>query len=290
MSEFVIMTDSCCDLTQEMADQLGLCVLPLTVTSPKGDFKNYLDHREVDPATFYGDLRAGDMCKTSAVNMEDWAEAMEAILKQGKDVLCLAFSSGLSSTYSAAAIAAQELSAKYPERKVIAVDTLCVSMGQGLIVYLAGKKQQEGASIDEVCAFVEENKMSVAHWFTVDDLMHLKRGGRVSAATAVVGTMLKIKPVLHVDDEGHLINMEKTRGRKAALNMLVDKMADTAINPADQEIFISHGDCLADAEYVAGRIKERLGVKAVHINHIGPVIGAHAGPGTVALFFLATKR
>jgi len=290
MSEFVIMTDSCCDLTQEMADQLGLCVLPLTVTSPKGDFKNYLDHREVDPATFYGYLRAGDMCKTSAVNMEDWAEAMEVILKQGKDVLCLAFSSGLSSTYSAAAIAAQELSAKYPERKIIAVDTLCASLGQGMLVYLAAQKKQAGATIEEVRDYVENTKLNQCHWFTVDDLMHLKRGGRLSAATAVVGTMLKIKPVLHVDDEGHLINMEKARGRKAALNNLVDKMAETAINPSEQEIFISHGDCLADAEYVAERIKERLGVKAVYINYIGPVIGAHSGPGTVALFFLGTKR
>ena len=290
MSNYVILTDSCCDLSQEMAEQLGLKVVPLTVTSPKGDFRNYLDHREVSPEIFYGYLRAGDMCKTSAVNTEQWIEAMEEVIADGKDVLCLAFSSGLSSTYSSAAIAAQEMNGKYPERKAYAVDTLCASMGQGLIVYLAGKKQQEGLSIDEVRDWVENNKMSVAHWFTVDDLMHLKRGGRVSAATAVVGTMLKIKPVLHVDDEGHLISMEKARGRKAALNMLVDKMAETAINPAEQEVFISHGDSLADAEYVAAKIRERFGVKNVYINYIGPVIGAHSGPGTIAVFWLATRR
>ena len=290
MSNYVILTDSCCDLTQQMADQLGLEVLPLTVSSPQGDFRNYLDHREVSPETFYGYMRAGDMCKTSAVNLEQWAEAMEEIMKSGKDILCLAFSSGLSSTYSSAAIAAQELSEKYPERKVYAIDTLCASMGQGMIVYLAAKKQQAGATIEEVRDWVEENKMSVAHWITVDDLMHLKRGGRVSATTAVVGTMLKIKPVLHVNDEGKLETMEKARGRKAALNMLVDKMGETAINIAEQEVFISHGDCLADAEYVAAKVKERFGVKAVHINYIGPVIGAHAGPGTVAVFWLATKR
>lgn len=290
MSNYVIMTDSSCDLTHAMAEELGLHVVPLTVSSPKGDFKNYLDHREVDVETFYGYLRAGDMCKTSAINSATFTEEMEGHLEAGRDVLYLGFSSGLSGTYSAGAIAAQELSEKYPERKVIAVDTLCASMGQGLIVYLAAKKQQTGASIEEVRDWVEANKMSVAHWFTVDDLMHLKRGGRVSAATAVVGTMLKIKPVLHVDDEGHLISMEKARGRKAALNMLVDKLGETAINAADQEIFISHGDCLADAEFVAAKVKERFGVKNVYINHIGPVIGAHSGPGTVALFWLATQR
>ena len=290
MSNYVIMTDSSCDLSHEMAQQLGIHAIPLTVISPKGDFKNYLDHREMDVETFYGYLREGDMCKTSAINTATFTEEMEAFLKEGKDVLYLAFSSGLSGTYSASAIAAQELSEKYPERKVYSVDTLCASLGQGLLVYLAVKKQQEGASIDEVRDWAEASKLSVAHWFTVDDLMFLKRGGRVSAATAVVGTMLKIKPVLHVDDEGHLINMEKARGRKAALNMLVDKMAETAVNPAEQEIFISHGDCLADAEYVASKVKERFGVKTVHINFVGPVIGAHSGPGTVALFWLASKR
>ncbi len=290
MSNYVIMTDSSCDLSNEMAQQLGLHIVPLTVVSPKGDFKNYLDHREMDVTTFYSYLRAGDMCKTSAINTATFVEEMEVFLKEGKDVLYLAFSSGLSGTYSASAIAAQELSEKYPDRKVYSVDTLCASLGQGLFVYLAAKKQQEGASIDEVHDWAEANKLSVAHWFTVDDLMHLKRGGRVSAATAVVGTMLKIKPVLHVDNEGKLISMEKARGRKAALNMLVDKMGETGVNLSEQEVFISHGDCLADAEFVAAKVKERFGVKAVHINHIGPVIGAHAGPGTVAVFWLASQR
>lgn len=290
MSEFVIMTDSCCDLTQEMADQLGLKVLPLTVETPKGDFKNYLDGREIAFDVFYSRLREGDMCKTSAINTTTFREAMEELLKEGKDVLYLGFSSGLSSTYSASVMAARELTEEYPERKVYCVDTLCASLGQGMLVYLAAQKKQAGASIEEVRDYVENTKLSQCHWFTVDDLQFLKRGGRISSAVALVGTMLKIKPVLHVDDEGHLINMEKARGRKAALNNLVDKMAETAINPAEQEIFISHGDCLADAEYVAERVKERLGVEKVHINYVGPVIGAHSGPGTVALFFLGSKR
>lgn len=290
MSEYIIMTDSCCDLSQEMADQLGLCVLPLTVETPSGDFKNYLDGREIGFDEFYSRLRGGDMCKTSAINTTDFHEAMEAIVKEGKDVLYLAFSSGLSSTYSASVMAAQELSEAYPERKIFCVDTLCASMGQGMLVYLASQKKLAGASIEEVRDYVEDTKMNQCHWFTVDDLQFLKRGGRVSSTTALVGTMLKIKPVLHVDDEGHLINMEKARGRKAALNTLVEKMAESAIHPEEQEIFISHGDCLADAEYVAARIQERLGVKKVFINYIGPVVGAHAGPGTVALFFTGSKR
>ncbi len=290
MSNYVIMTDSCCDLTHEMAEQLGLVVLPLTVETPKGDFKNYLDWREIAPKEFYDRLRGGDVCKTSAVNTGTFREAMEAILKEGKDVLYLAFSSGLSGTYNASMIAVGELTEEYPDRKIYAVDTLCASMGQGLIVYLAAQKKNEGATIDEVRDYVENTKMSVAHWFTVDDLMHLKRGGRVSSATAVIGTMLKIKPVLHVDDEGHLINMEKARGRKSALNTLVEKMAATAIEPSKQVVFISHCDCEADAQFVAKKITERLGVKTIYINTIGPVIGAHAGPGTVAVFWLATQR
>lgn len=290
MSSFVIVTDSCCDLTQQMADQLGLCVIPLTVETPKGSYKNYLDGREIGFGDFYAGLRAGDACKTSAVNTSTFVEEIEALLKEGKDVLSMSFSSALSSTYSSAAIAVQELSEKYPERKLYAVDTLCASLGQGLLIYLAAQKQREGASIDEVHQWVEENKMHVAHWFTVDDLMHLKRGGRVSAATAVVGTMLKIKPVMHVDDEGRLINVEKARGRKSALNMLVDKIAESGIRLFEQEIFVSHGDCLADAEYVANKLKERCGVKAAHINYVGPVIGAHSGPGTVAVFALAERR
>jgi len=290
MSNYVILTESNCDLPQELADQLGLVVLPMTVETPRGTFKNYLDGRDLDPKDFYANLRAGDTCKTSAINTTIFMEEMEKFLVEGKDVLYLGFSTGLSGTYSAGLMASRELSEKYPERKVYTVDTLCASMGQGLIVYLAAQKKNEGASIEEVRDYVEATKMSVAHWFTVDDLMHLKRGGRVSAATAVVGTMLKIKPVLHVDDEGRLISMEKARGRKAALNMLVEKFGATAINPSEQVLFISHADSEADAKYVGDKIKEKYGVKDVCISMIGPVIGTHAGPGTVAVFWLATQR
>ena len=290
MSNYVILTESNCDLTQEMADQLGLIVLPMTVETPKGTFKNYLDGRDMDPKAFYDSLRAGDMCKTSAINTTIFMEAMEEIAKEGNDVLYLGFSSGLSGTYSAGLMAARELSEKYPERKFYAVDTLCASMGQGLIVYLAVQKKNEGASIEEVRDYVEATKMSVAHWVTVDDLQHLKRGGRISATTAVVGTMLKIKPIIHVDNEGKLENVEKARGRKGALNMIVEKFGATAINPAEQTLFISHGDCEADAQYVVDKMKEKYGLKDACMNIIGPVIGAHTGPGVIAVFWLATER
>ena len=290
MGEYVILTDSSADLTAELVAELGVEVIPLSFTMEDKTYFNYPDNRDIDPADFYARLRGGAMATTAAVNVADYTEAIEPILKEGKDVLVLAFSSGLSATYQSSVIAVNELKEKFPERKIFTVDTLCASLGQGLLVYLAAKKQQAGASIEEVRDWAEENKLHLCHWFTVDDLHFLKRGGRISAATAVLGSMLHIKPVLHVDDEGHLINMGKARGRGASLTALVDHMEETAIDPASQVVFISHGDCLADAEKVAGDVKKRLGVKEVVINHVGPVIGAHSGPGTLALFFLGSRR
>ena len=290
MSEYVIVTDSSADLTAGMAEELGVEVLPLSFMVKGQTYRNYPDNREMDPGAFYAMLRAGEMATTAAVNVADYTSVLEPLLEQGKDVLVLAFSSGLSATYQSSVIAVEELRARFPERKIFTVDTLCASLGQGLLVYLAAKKQQAGASIEEVRDWAEENKLHLCHWFTVDDLHFLKRGGRISAATAVLGSMLHIKPVLHVDDEGHLINMGKARGRGASLTALVDHMEETAIDPASQVVFISHGDCLADAEKVAGDVKKRLGVKEVVINYVGPVIGAHSGPGTLALFFLGSKR
>ena len=290
MSEYVIVTDSSADLTAGMVEELGVEVLPLSFMVKGQTYRNYPDNREMDPKEFYAMLRAGEMATTAAVNVADYTSVLEPLLEQGKDVLVLAFSSGLSATYQSSVIAVEELRARFPERKIFTVDTLCASLGQGLLVYLAAKKQQAGASIEEVRDWAEENKLHLCHWFTVDDLHFLKRGGRISAATAVVGSMLHIKPVLHVDDEGHLINMGKARGRGASLTALVDHMEETAIDPASQVVFISHGDCLADAAKVAGDVKKRLGVKEVVINHVGPVIGAHSGPGTLALFFLGSRR
>ena len=290
MSDFVIVTDSSADLPADLVRELGVEVLPLSFTIQGKTYRNYPDGREMAPGAFYQLLRSGGMATTSAVNVADYTAALEPLLQEGKDVLLLVFSSGLSATYQSSVIAVEELREKYPDRKLFTVDTLCASLGQGLLVWHAVEQKRKGASIEAVRDWAEENKLHLCHWFTVDDLHFLKRGGRISAATAVVGSMLSIKPVLHVDDAGRLIPMSKTRGRKASLLALVDHMAQTAVDPAQQTVFISHGDCLADAEFVADAIRTRLGVTDIRINYVGPVIGNHSGPGTVALFFLGSGR
>lgn len=290
MSDFVILTDSSADLGADMVQQLDVQVLPLSFSMGQQIYHNYPDNRGIDPHAFYQLLRQGEVATTSAINVAQYTDALEPLLQAGKDVLVLAFSSGLSTTYNSSRIAVEELSEKYPERKLYTVDTLCASLGQGLLVYLAAKQRSEGRSIEEVRDWAEENKLHMCHQFTVDDLHFLKRGGRISATTAVVGSMLQIKPVLHVDNEGHLINIAKARGRQASLKALVDKMEKTAIDPANQVVFISHGDCLEDAHTVEKMVKERFGVKEVYINYVGPVIGAHSGPGTLALFYVGSER
>ena len=272
MSDFVILTDSSADLGVDMVRQLDVQVLPLSFSMGTQIYHNYPDNREIDPHAFYQLLRQGQVATTSAINMAQYTDALEPLLQEGKDVLVLAFSSGLSTTYNSSRLAVEELQEKYPERKIYTVDTLCASLGQGLLVYLAAKERDAGKSIEQVRDWVEENKLHICHQFTVDDLHFLKRGGRISATTAVVGSMLQIKPVLHVDNEGHLINIAKARGRQASLKALVDKMEKTAIDPANQVVFIS------------------FGVKEVYINYVGPVIGAHSGPGTLALFYVGSER
>lgn len=290
MSDYVIVTDSCCDLPAKMAEELELTVLPLAFNLKGKEYRNYLDGREMSFKDFYQHIRNGESCTTSAVNVETFASEFERILQSGKDVLCVAFSSALSNTCNAAKLAAEEVAPKYPERKVLVVDSLCASLGQGLLIYYAVQEKRSGKSIDEVADWLEKNKLHLCHWFTVEDLNHLKRGGRISAATALIGTMLNIKPVLHVDDEGRLTNVGKARGRHASLTALVDHMVETAIDPSSQVVFISHGDSQEDADFVAKEVKKRLGVKKVITNYVGPVIGTHSGVGTVALFFLGTHR
>lgn len=290
MDNFAIVTDSSCDLSAPMAEELELSVLPLSFSIGGKEYLNYLDGREMPLSDFYAHLRAGELSTTAAVNVESFISATEPLLQQGKDVLNIAFSSGLSNTCNAAQMACRELAEKYPERKVYCVDTLSASLGQGMLVYYAVQQKRAGKSIEEVRDWLEQNKLHLCHWFTVDDLNHLKRGGRISAATALIGSMLNIKPVLHVDDEGHLISMGKARGRRASLDALADRMEQTAIDPQEQVVFISHGDSPEDAEYLAAEVKRRMGVKEVIANTIGPVIGSHSGPGTMALFFLGKQR
>lgn len=285
--DFQIITDSCCDFPTPMYGQLGLTFVPLTVEF-RGSTSD--DRNDDTLKDMYQGLRAGEVAKTSAVNPSRWSQAMEKALAAGKDVLVLAFSSGLSTTYQSAVIAAEELKDEYPDRKIQVIDTLCASMGQGLLVWYACKKRDEGLSLDEVAQWVLDNRLHLCHWFTVDDLMYLKRGGRISAATALVGTMLQIKPLLHVDDEGHLINMTKTRGRKAAIDAMVKKAQELGAGYDNSTMFISQGDCLSDAEYLSRQLKEKCGVKDVVISYVGAVIGSHSGPGTLALFFLGSHR
>ena len=287
---FQIVTDSSCDLPQAMADELDLAVLPLHVHIGEETYANYLDGREIGFHDFFNRIASGEKATTSAVNVEEFKVVMEQKLQEGLDILFIGFSSGLSTTYQSGAIACQELQEKYPERRLIAIDSLCASIGEGLLVYLAAKTQQSGASMDEGADFVRETIPHLCLWFTVNDLMFLKRGGRVDAATALVGSALGIKPVLHVDNEGHLINVSKARGRKNSILALVDRMERSAIEPEKQTVFISHGDCIEDAEYVADLVRERFGVTDILINYVDPVIGAHSGPGTMALFFLASER
>ena len=269
-----------------MIAELELGVAPLSVEL---EGRAYAEG-EMTPVALYDHLRSGKLPRTSAVNPDGWADVIRPALQAGQDVLVLAFSSGLSATYQSAVIAAEELREAFPDRKLLVVDTLSAAIGQGLLVHTAARLRAEGRTIEETAAWIEAHKLHVCHWVTVEDLMHLKRGGRVSAATAVVGTMLNIKPIIRVDDEGKLENLAKCRGRKAALGYLLDRMAESYDPSLSDTVFIGHGDCPADAEFVAAAIKERFGVKNVYINYVGAVIGVHTGPGVVVVGFFGKNR
>ena len=290
MADYVLLTDSSADLPAEIYNELKIATLPLSFLLEGKSYENLPDESTMAFKDVYAALRNKVEIQTSAANVESFKNFYRSYLEQGQDILYIGFSSGLSSTYSAGLIAAQEMMEEYPDRKILTVDSLCASLGQGLFVYLLAQKRKEGMSLEALAAYAEETKMSICHWFTVDDLFFLKRGGRVSGATALIGSMLGIKPVLHVDDEGHLISMSKVRGRKNAISALADQVAITAIDPAAQTMFICHGDCREDADLLASMLKERYGVKDVIIHYTGPVIGAHSGPGTLALFYVGTKR
>ena len=290
MNQFALFTDSSCDLPLHLAEEMELTVLPLTLHMDGSDYKNYLDERDITYPDFYAALPKAQSVKTSATNTQAFIEAMEPVLDAGQDILYIGFSSALSGTCNAGFQAAAELREKYPDRKIYCVDSLCASMGEGLLVTLADQKRRTGASIEEVRDYVEDTKLHVCHWFTVDDLNHLKKGGRVSATAAFLGTMLGIKPIMHVYNAGRLIPVDKQRGRKASVRRLADEMQRLAINPAEQKVYISHGGCEEDAKTLANIIRERMGTTDITIGYVGPVIGAHSGPGTLALFFLGTER
>ncbi len=286
MNDYVIFTDSSADLPRETADAWGVPYTSLTFR-----FEDGVEHTNDDMSTsdFYARMRSGEVAKTAAINSESFIREFEKIVSEGRDLIYIGFSSALSTTYNSARLAAEELRRKYPDRRIFTVDTRAASAGIALLIDRLLEKKAEGASIDDIYRLAEGEKLSVCHWFTVDDLVYLKRGGRVSATAALVGNLLGIKPVLHVDDDGHLVNVEKVRGRRASLAALVNKLGET-VRPGEKKVYISHGDCLEDAELLAKMIKDKYGMTAELICDVGPVIGAHSGPGTLALFFFGNKR
>lgn len=290
MQDYVILTESSSDILEQLALENDIRVMPMGFIMDGQSYAHYADSREMDVKSFYNRLREGTVVTTTAENTSDYVEWLTPLLESGKDVLLVVFSSGLSSTFSTANVAIADLRAQFPERKLLAVDSLCASAGEALLAWYAAQNRKSGMSIEENAAWLEEHKYNLAHWFTVDDLMFLKRGGRLSAATALVGTMLSIKPVLHVDNDGHLINVSKARGRRGALKALADKVGEIGVEVDKQPIFISHGDCLADAQWLADEVRRRYHPADVIISEIGPVIGAHSGPGTLAMFFMASAR
>ncbi len=290
MRDFVLATDSSCDLPQALVEKFDLTVVPLTVTVSGKTYANYPDEREIGFKEFYDHSRNKEDIKTSCPSPDAFEKAFTAVLEAGKDILYIGFSSALSATTQNAKIVAEELGEQYPDAKIIVVDSLAASMGQGLLMKYVYDKKQEGGTIEEVAQYAEDTKLHICHWFTVNDLMHLKRGGRISATTAIAGTALNVKPVMHMDNEGRLINVGKARGRKQSLAALMNQMKETAINPKEQTIYISHGDCEDEVKEFAKLIKKEVGFKEVVINYVGPVIGGHTGPGVVALFFYGTHR
>ena len=289
MQPYVIFTESTGDLTPALIEEAGLQVLPMSFSLDGQAYRNWPDGREISAHAYYDKLRAGSMCTTSQVSLADYEEAFTPVLEAGQDILYLAFSSGLSGTYQASCVAAGMLEEKFPGRRVACVDSRQASMGEGLFAYLVGRKRLAGAPFEDALAYAQALAPTVCAWFTVDDLMFLKRGGRLSGAAAVAGTLLGIKPVLHVDDEGHLVAMEKVRGRRASLDALVKHFEATAQDVQGGTVFISHGDCPDDCRYVMDKLRA-LGVRELRQGDIGPVIGAHSGPGTVALFWVGGPR
>lgn len=289
MRDYAIVTDSSCDFSPQLVKELDLTVVPLSVQLGQDRYRNSPDEAP-ESHVFYTRLSQGEPAQTSAPNVEEFKDAFRPLLQAGKDILYLGFSSGLSATCQNGAIAAQEIQEEFPQAQLITVDTLCASLGQGLIIDMAVQEKRKGKTIEEVADFVRQTIPHLCHWFTVGDLNQLRRGGRLSAGKAILGNLLHVKPVLHVDDVGHLVPVDSVKGRKKSIEALVKKMEESVVDPQTQRVYISHGDCLADAQTLAALVKERLKVVSVTIGDVGPVIGAHSGLGTLALFFLGKQR
>ncbi len=287
--EYILSTETTCDMPREYYPSHDINLLGMTYLIGDKEYDSAAED-SLSPKEFYDMIREGAMPKTSQITVEKAYSSFEKIVKEGKDIFHLAFSSGLSGTYQSCCIAAADIMEKYPGSKVIVVDSLAASMGQGLMLSYALKLKEEGKTLSELTEIITRDRLKFCHNFTVNDLFHLHRGGRVSKVSAVVGMALGIKPLLHVDDAGHLINVSKTRGRKAALTWLVDKMEEKVGNNVNDAVYISHSDCYEDAQFVAELVKQRFGIQNILIGDIGQVIGSHTGTGTVALFFMGDNR
>lgn len=289
MSEYVIVTDSSLDMNDKLVKELGVEVLPLTYTMKGQDYKNWPDHREMPLKEFYQSMRDGELVTTAAINVFEYKESLTPILEAGKDVLLMVFDKAISAgTFQSANLAVEDLREEFPDRKILLEDTLCTTAGLYLMLRYATDLQRAGKSMEEVQAWCEEHKRQICHCFTVEDLKYLRRGGRISATTAVVGGMLNIKPILHMDREGYLTSIDKARGRGAALKALA-ALVEKHITEKEL-VAICHADCLEEAQALAEEIQTRTGVKEVLIGDLGPVIGAHTGPGLVVVGFLGTER
>lgn len=290
MNDYVIVTDSTSNLPEDMIDKYDIRILSLNYYVDEVEYKGYIKGERLNLVPFYAMMREKKEIATSLVSVGDAYKLLEDIFEAGMDYLYIGFSSGLSGTFHAVSMVTEELKEKYPKRKGYAVDSRAAALGEGLLVHYAVQNRENGMAIEDNAEWILNNRNNLCHWFTVDDLFFLKRGGRISAATAVVGTALSIKPVLHVDDDGHLIQMENVRGRKKSLDALVRHMQESIIEPDKQSVYISHGDCLKDAQYVADKVKKLYNVKEVVVRLLDPVIAAHSGPGTVALFFMGDRK
>ncbi|HOH18282.1 MAG TPA: DegV family protein [Bacilli bacterium] len=290
MQNYVIITDATCDLPIWISKKFALEVIPMVYQMEGKDFQIDITNPNFKLSEFYAKLRQGQMATTTQINAHQYEEVIEKYLAQGIDVLVINFSSALSGSFNSLNIAKRTLDEKYPQRQLIIFDSKAASMGEGLLVYLALLEKQKGKTITEVAAWLSANYLHLCHWFIVDDLDFLRRGGRLSGSIAFIGRLLKIKPILHVDNDGRLVSVKKAIGKNRALEELFQKLVETGINPNKQTIFISHGDALTDATNLKNLILARFPQAQIVIGEIGAIIGAHSGPGTVALFFLGTER
>lgn len=286
---FEIVTDSSANLTDELIEQYGIHVLSLTIRVDDRDFPSYKNGKMTDRKMFYDMMRDGKELFTSQINPADCASVFNEILSRGNDVLYVCFSSTLSGTHQVASLTAEDMEPAYPGRKIRILNSLAAAFGEGILAISAAQMRDEGATIDETYEWLNANKLRVCHWFTVDDLKYLKRGGRIPATTQIVGTMLNIKPIFHMDNNGKLTPVGKVRGRKTALNELVDRLAGQIVEPEKQTLFIAHADCPDDAKYLEERLSEFKPVNIVTA-YLDPVIGSHTGPGTISVYFFGKER